>query len=327
MVHKDLTTYAKEEMGTKLDETKILGIPWNERKDELAISFSNCIERKKDGLLTNRKMLSTINGIFDQLGVVSPVNITAKILCSQLCQSQLSWDKDVQGIVAMAWKRWIKTLMDIQSICVSRGIIASNVTKMVLHGFADVIKSAVAACIYLVAHYDNEEVSQHLLMAKARIVPDKSIPRLELISAHTLSKLMTYFKTALNQYPISEIHGWVDSTTVLHWMEGKGTWSLFVRNRIEAITNSDIDKWHYVPTGENPSDLRSRGCDPSKLNAYWFCGPNWLPQTEEWHKQPDLSVKLKDYQRRRGRCWRKKKRLVRKMFLAICCTSTLFRKH
>lgn len=178
----------------------------------------------------------------------------------------------------MAWKQWIKTLVDIQSISVPRGIIASNVTKMVLHGFAHASKSAVAACIYLVAHYDNEEVSQHLLMAKARI------------AAHTLSKLMAYVKTALKQYPISEIHGRVDSTTVLHWMEGKGTWSLFVRNRIKAITDSDIKKWHYVLTGENPSDLRSRGCDPRKLNAFWFCGPNWLSRTEEWPKQPDLSV-------------------------------------
>jgi len=28
LVHEELTTYAKEEMGTKSDETKILGIPW-----------------------------------------------------------------------------------------------------------------------------------------------------------------------------------------------------------------------------------------------------------------------------------------------------------
>ena len=189
----------------------------------------------------------------------------------------------------MAWKRWIKTLVDSKSISVPRGIITSHVAKMVLHGFADASKSAVAACIYLVAYYDNEKASQHLLVAKARIAPEKSIPRLELIAALTLSKLMAYVKHALEQYPISEVHGWVDSTTVLHWMKGKGTWSLFVRNRIKAITDGDINKWHYVPTGENPSDLGSRGCDPSKLSAFWFCGPNWLSKTEDWPKQPEIS--------------------------------------
>ena len=289
LLHEDTTTYAKEEMGTKSDETKILGIPWNKRKDELTISFSKCTERQGDGFLTKRKMLSTINGIFDPLGLASPVIITAKILYSQLCQSQLSWDEEVQGMAEVAWKRWIRILADSKSISVPRAIITSNVAKMVLHGFADASKSAVAACIYLVAHYDNEEASQHLLLAKARIAPEKSIPRLELIAAHTLSKLMAYVKYALEQYPISEIHGWVDSTTVLHWMNGNGTWSLFVRNRIKAITDGDINKWHYVPTGENPSDLGSRGCDPSKLGEFWFCGPDWLSKTEDWPKQPEIS--------------------------------------
>ena len=72
--------------------------------------------------MTKRKMLSTINGIFDPLGLASPVIITAKILYSQLCQSQLSWDQEVQGTVEMAWKRRIKTLVDSKSISVTRGI-------------------------------------------------------------------------------------------------------------------------------------------------------------------------------------------------------------
>ena len=35
-------------------------------------------------------------------------------------------------------------------------------------------------------------------------------------------------------------------------------WSQFVRNRIKAISDSDIREWHFVSTGENPSDLGSR---------------------------------------------------------------------
>ena len=40
-------------------------------------------------------------------------------------------------------------------------------------------------------------------------------------------------------------------------MKGKGTWILFVRNRIKAIYDSDISKWDYVPTRENQSNLES----------------------------------------------------------------------
>ena len=62
-----------------------------------------------------------------------------------------------------------------------------------------------------------------------------------------------------------------------------------MRNRIKAINDSDIKNWHIVPTGENPSDVGSRGSDPRKLDAFWFSGPRWLPRTDKWPDQPDIS--------------------------------------
>ena len=41
-VEEDSTTYAKTEVGTKSCETKILGITWNKKNDELTISLSRC---------------------------------------------------------------------------------------------------------------------------------------------------------------------------------------------------------------------------------------------------------------------------------------------
>ena len=80
-----------------------------------------------------------------------------------------------------------------------------------MHGFADASKFAIAACVHMVAHYNNQEPSQHLLTAKARVAPEKSIPRLELVAAHTLSKLIVCVKEALADYQIEEIRGWVES--------------------------------------------------------------------------------------------------------------------
>ena len=142
---------------------------------------------------------------------------------------------------------------------VTRSVIQGEVTYITLHGFADASKMAVAACVYVIAYYNDQVPSQHLLTAKARVAPEKSIPRLEHIASHMLSKLVACVKKALADYQIEEIHGWVDSTTVLHWLKRKGTWSQFVHNRVKAISHSNIEEWHYVPTGENPSHLGSRG--------------------------------------------------------------------
>ena len=233
-------------------------------------------------------MLSVINGVFDPLGLASPVIITAKLLYSQVCREKLAWDEEIYGEVGALWKIWIKKLIKCPSLSVPRSVIRGDVTHIKLHGFADASKLAVPACVYVVAHYSNHEPSQHLLTAKARVAPEKSIPRPELVAAQTLSKLTNCMKKALTDYQIEEIHGWVDSTTVLHWLKGKGTWSQFVRNQVEAISSSEIEEWHYVPTGENPSDLGSRGIDPVQMESLWFCGPNWLPTKEDWPIQPEI---------------------------------------
>eukprot|EP00794_Sanderia_malayensis_P020736 gene20736-22767_t len=112
-------------MGTKSNETKILGITWNKRRDELSINFSKLMERQmffNDKVLTKRKMLSVINGVFDPLGWVSPVVITAKFFYSQLYQSKLSWDEEIKGEIVTPWKKWIKTLLESKSLSVPRSV-------------------------------------------------------------------------------------------------------------------------------------------------------------------------------------------------------------
>ena len=283
------TTYAKVIVGTQPSETKILGIPWDTNRDEFRISFAKCTENGNGGAITKRKMLSIINGVFDLLGIVSPVIITGKILYSKVCLMKLSWDENLPSEIAEPWHKWIKCLAKTPSVSIPRSVIGGEVVKMVLHGFADASSQAVSAAIYIVAYYSNSDVSQRLLVSKSRIAPKKSIPRLELVGAHTLCKLINHVKKTLVEYPIEQFHGWVDSTTVLHWLGGNGTWTQFVRNRAAAIRESNLTKWHYVPTEENPSDKGTRGVAPEKLGKLWFQGPDWLQNEDEWPSQPEIA--------------------------------------
>ncbi|XP_070571221.1 uncharacterized protein [Ptychodera flava] len=159
-----------------------------------------------------------------------------------------------------------------------------------MHGFADASKTAVCAAIYIVAYENSTPVSQNLLTAKARIAPKHmSIPRLELIAAHTLAKLQNNVSKALANFPITACHSWVDSTTVLYWLSNRGEWSTFVRNRVKKIDELTESKWRYVPTAENPSDLGTRGSAPSRLGTMWFQGPNWLSSEGDRPVQPEIS--------------------------------------
>ena len=102
-------TYAKSLVGNRGDrETKILGTLWNKAHDTLSIDFKTCL--KVDKPLTKRKMISTINSIYNVLGLGSPVTITAKLLFSEVCPLKLHWDTKVPAEIQREWKSWTDRL-------------------------------------------------------------------------------------------------------------------------------------------------------------------------------------------------------------------------
>ena len=75
-------------------------------------------------------------------------------------------------------------------LSVPRSVVNTDVTKIAPHGFSDASKLAVSAAIYALVFHKAAPVCQSLLVAKSKIpARELSIARLELIAAHTLSKL------------------------------------------------------------------------------------------------------------------------------------------
>ena len=224
----------KLENDVECKTTKILGIPWNKESDQLSIDFTACINNGNKEVITKGN-LSAINSVFDVLGFSAPVTITGKILYSRLCLLKIGWDQQIPKELSDEWKHWIKALNNNRTISIPRSVASGKIIEVELHGFSDASKLAVCACIYVVVNNQNLKTS-NLLVAKARIAPkDFSIPRLELVAAHTLSKLMSHVRKTLIKYNIGGVYNWVDSTVVLYWLKEKGSWTQFVRNRVHHI--------------------------------------------------------------------------------------------
>ena len=120
--------------------------------------------------------------------------------------------------------------------------------------------------------------SQGLVGSKSRISKrDLAIPRLELVSTHMAFNLISNVKSALKNHNVRPVTGWTDSTVVLYWLNGEGSYNQFVRNRISKILERDIN-WQFVPARDNPADLGSRGSLPTKIPKIWWKGP----------RQPDI---------------------------------------
>ena len=165
-----------------------------------------------------------------------------------------------------------------------RSILASNAQTLELHGFCDASLTATCAVVYIIST-GTMETRQELLVSKNRVAPkETSVPRLELIGAVMLSKLIAHVKENLNNVEFSKCIAWSDSTTVLYWLKSRGTYSRFVRNRVDKITEQELD-WKYVPTADNPADIGSRGCYPRELSKLWLNGPSWISKEHEWPNQ------------------------------------------
>ena len=124
--------------------------------------------------------------------------------------------------------------------------------------------------------------NQGLVVARSQLAkPQTTIPRLELLAAHTAVNLVKNVKEAITGFPVNEITCWSDSTVVLYWLQGTETYKQFVANRVTKIQSHEDVGWRYVPSGENPADMGSRG-DQSNKREPQLNGPKWLQDPDTW---------------------------------------------
>ena len=128
----------------------------------------------------------------------------------------------------------------------------------------------------------------NILSSKTRVAPlssTQTIPRLELLSAVLLARLIKTVSSALeSEISWESITCYTDSRVALAWIRGvTKQWKQFVENRVIEIRRlTPTSAWNHCPGKENPADLPSRGLDPEELrrNTLWWSGPAWLTTGE-----------------------------------------------
>ena len=279
----DESTYAKQQLGVKANESKILGLPWDKAKDTLKVVYP-----QEYGDVTKRGILTSLAKIYDPLGLVSPTTLIGKLVYRDVCDLKSAWDAPIPSQPNIRWKKWFDGLPN--DVQFPRSIVRHQETieSVDLHSFGDASGNGVAATVYAVVNQQSGS-SQGLVTAKSRLAKrNTTIPRLELTSAHMATNLLNNVKNALSGFPINELHAWLDSTVALYWIQNGGDYKQFVANRVRKIQVYNEIVWHHVPTGDNPADLGSRGGSVTNHNLWWN-GPEWLANREEW--PPEIVIK------------------------------------
>ena len=279
---------------------KALGVHWDTTADSLHVSIPDT--SSVPAKVTKRVIAAITAGVFDVLGLFSPVVICARILFQDTWRRNISWDEEVPEDLLDRWKDWIADLPIIHSHPVPRRLFinSSPTRKLTLHGFCDASSVAYGAVIYARTKAPDATAHTSLVVAKARVLPTKplTIPKAELAGALLLAKMMSHTLDLL-QLPTSASYAWTDSQIVLFWLpKAPSALNRFVANRVASIQELlPPTHWRHVPSAQNPADLASRGVRAEELLAskLWWHGPNWLSQPpQNWpppfRSQPTISV-------------------------------------
>ncbi|GFV07338.1 integrase catalytic domain-containing protein [Trichonephila clavipes] len=232
--------------------------------------------------ITKRLILAFVQKIFDPIGLLTPATLLPKLLIQHLWKMKIAWDSELSPKDVNVFLKWFRDLYVLKDVTLSRCMIINSTSE--LHVFVDASKEAYAACVFVRSMFKSD-VKVTLVRAKARVAPLKplSIPRLELMACCIGSRLANSVVNALN-LPNLRITFWSDSTTALWWIKEKGSWSVFVENRVKEIrqlTRGHL--WKHVPGNLNIADLSSRGCSPRQmLISRWWEGPLWLRESPEY---------------------------------------------
>ena len=295
-------SYTKSVLGNtekvRMGEQKILGVRWSTSNDHITFDFDSTSQLASKLEPTKRNVVSIVGKFYDPLGFMAPIVIPFKILFQEICQAKLEWDQQLTGKLLKKWQSLVASLQEAQPISVPRcyfSDIPEAAQAYSLYGFCDASVNAYAAVVYLMIQTESSCYLK-FVASKTRVAPiqKQTIPRLELLSALLLARLMDNVANSLTSLlSLAQLQCFTDSMVSLFWIQGvEKQWKPFIENRVNEIRKLiPAVCWRHCSGKDNPADIPSRGLAPLELsvNALWRRGPDWLDATEsEHHPENDL---------------------------------------
>ena len=271
--------------GWSSEPERVLGIRFDSATDELVLNLTRhpVFSATK---FSRREVLSYTSSLFDPLGLWLPWTIRLRSLLQDSWRLGLSWDEPFPADLQENWQQLMQEASFQQELRHDRWVHFDEHSSS-MHVFSDASQLAYATCVYLLS-----PKGSYLLYSRSRVTPLKPVlttPRAELMAALLSARAVTLLRSNLPTLTCLPTFFWSDSTCVLSWLRSDPSrLKLFVRNRVVEILQVE-GEWLYVPTGENPADIVSRGIGASALSSSlkWRHGPTWLGDRELWPKQSE----------------------------------------
>ena len=125
-------SYAKQELGTRAAESKLLGVPWSKQNDTIRVELPF-----QPSPPTKWGVLSQLARIYDPLGIASPISLQGKMLYRKACDQKLGWDNELPNKLLEEWRSWERRLPSEVVFPRPIGPYQEKVEDIQLHAFGD----------------------------------------------------------------------------------------------------------------------------------------------------------------------------------------------
>lgn len=111
-------------------------------------------------------MLSELASIYDPIGWIGPIVLTAKLFMNQLWLLKLDWKDELPEEMKEKWTQFRNMLTLINQIKIPRYCLQENYVFVELHGFCDASIKAYGAVIYLRSYDSFGNIKVSLICSK-----------------------------------------------------------------------------------------------------------------------------------------------------------------
>ena len=240
---------------------------------------------------TKRGILSVTNSLFDPLGFIAPITLTARLIQRKILPPKkfrspelesYGWDDDLPEKYKGNWADWKNSLSSLVHVSIPRCYVLQHFRneKRELHVFSDASDDAIGHVIYMRSINEDGEVHVAFVSAGTKVSAQgaTTIPRLELCAAVHAAVNTNEVKNQLSSKPHSVTY-YSDSQIVLGYLtNAHRRFPRYVTRRIEmTLHNTSAEQWKYIGSHDNPADIASRPHTPDELKqSRWFSGPLFL---------------------------------------------------
>jgi len=269
---------------------KLFGLTWHRDSDTLS-PVKPYLDKEAD---TKRKILSSLNAIYDIMGIYIPILLRARLFVQKLqTDNALKWDTKIPAESQREWTNVCKQVNAVPVMQLNR-FVGERTDEYELIAFSDASRDACGCVIYLKSVKTN---SVSYLQASSKLfganMKKKSIPCLEIYAVYYgVEHLVDTYDSLAGESIVSpikivDVKLFTDSMVCIHWMNSyvndfdklRGM-SVFVKNKIRKIdelcTKFSVT-FRHTAGQTNPADCTTKPYSPKALSKLrYYDGPSFL---------------------------------------------------